>query len=37
MTNSAKDEYTYYFSAGNEYDSNPKGTAYYVRSRTISI
>jgi hypothetical protein len=31
MTNSAKDEYTYYFSAGNEYDPNPKGTAYYIK------
>ena len=31
MTNSEKDEYTYYFSAGNEYDPTPKGTAYYVK------
>jgi von Willebrand factor type A domain len=31
MTNSDKDEYTYYFSAGNEYDPTPVGTAYYVK------
>lgn len=31
MTNSDKDEYTYYFSAGNEYDQTPVGTAYYVK------
>lgn len=30
-TNSEKDEYTYYFSAGNEYDPTPVGTAYYVK------
>lgn len=31
MTNSDKDEYTYYFSAGNEYDPTPVGTAYYIK------
>lgn len=31
MTNSEKDEYTYYFSAGNEYDPTPVGTAYYIK------
>ena len=30
-TNSEKDEYTYYFSAGTEYDPTPVGTAYYVK------
>ncbi|MEW6143732.1 MAG: VWA domain-containing protein [Thermodesulfobacteriota bacterium] len=31
MTNSEKDEYTYYFSAGNEYDPTPVGTSYYIK------
>lgn len=31
MTNSEKDEYTYYFSAGNEYDPTPPGTSYYLK------
>ena len=31
MTTSDKDEYTYYFSAGNEYDPTPVGTAYYIK------
>jgi hypothetical protein len=31
MSNSEKDEYSYYFSAGNEYDPTSTGTSYYVK------
>lgn len=31
MVGSGKDEYTYYWSAGNEYDPTPEGTAYYIK------